>query len=235
MKQISTIELFKDNPYQKNCPSKIIDATDNWIQLDQTIFYAQGGGQLGDTGILKTENDTIKVENTIRENNSIKHLINNDVKFKIGDSVECFLDWERRYKLMKIHTCLHLLCSIIDGKVTGGSVNDGKGRLDFNLDHKPNKDEVKIKLNKLIQGNYNINYSWISQKELDENPNLIKTMSVLPPRTNGKIRMVRIGEDIDYQPCGGTHVKNTSEIGNVEIYKIENKGKLNKRIALSLT
>ena len=234
MKQIPTIEIFKDNPYQKSCTSKIIKFTDNWIQLDQTIFYAEGGGQLGDTGVLKTVNGTIKIENTIRENNSIKHLINKGVEFKIGDHVECFIDWERRYRLMKIHTCLHLLCSIIDSKVTGGSVSDGKGRLDFNLDHKPSKEEVKIKLNKLIQGNHNINYSWISQKVLDENPDLIKTMSVLPPRTNGTIRMVRIGENIDYQPCGGTHVKNTSEIGNIEIYKIENKGKLNKRIAVSL-
>ena len=135
---------------------------------------------------------------------------------------------------MKMHTALHLLCSLVNAKVTGGSVGDGKGRLDFNLDFKPNKEELKDNLNDLIQGNHDITISWISAQELDKNPNLVKTMSVLPPRTNGSIRMVRIGDNIDYQPCGGTHVKNTSEIGLVEINKVENKGKLNKRVAISL-
>jgi len=229
-----TSEIFRDDPYKKECEAKILDFGDNWIILDQTVFYAEGGGQLGDTGLIKAGQQEIQIENTVKENDLIKHIFNSKFDFEIGDNVTCIIDWDRRYKLMKMHTSLHLLCSLINAKVTGGSVGDGKGRLDFNLDFKPNKEELKDNLNNLIQGNHNITISWISAEELDKNPNLVKTMSVLPPRTNGSIRMVRIGDNIDYQPCGGTHVKNTSEIGLVEINKVENKGKLNKRVAISL-
>ena len=229
-----TSEIFRDDPYKKECDAKILDFGDNWIILDQTVFYAEGGGQLGDTGLIKAGQQEIQIENTIKENDLIKHIFNSKFDFEIGDNVTCIIDWDRRYKLMKMHTSLHLLCSLVNAKVTGGSVGDGKGRLDFNLDFKPNKEELKDNLNDLIQGNHDITISWISAQELDKNPNLVKTMSVLPPRTNGSIRMVRIGDNIDYQPCGGTHVKNTSEIGLVEINKVENKGKLNKRVAISL-
>ena len=229
-----TSEIFRDDPYKKECEAKILDCGDNWIILDQTVFYAEGGGQLGDTGLIKAGQQEIQIENTIKENDLIKHIFNSKFDFEIGDNVTCIIDWDRRYKLMKMHTSLHLLCSLVNAKVTGGSVGDGKGRLDFNLDFKPNKEELKDNLNDLIQGNHDITISWISAQELDKNPNLVKTMSVLPPRTNGSIRMVRIGDNIDYQPCGGTHVKNTSEIGLVEINKVENKGKLNKRVAISL-
>ena len=229
-----TSEIFRDDPYKKECEAKILDFGDNWLILDQTVFYAEGGGQLGDTGLIKAGQQEIQIENTIKENDLIKHIFNSKFDFEIGDNVTCIIDWDRRYKLMKMHTSLHLLCSLVNAKVTGGSVGDGKGRLDFNLDFKPNKDELKDNLNDLIQGNHDITISWISAQELDKNPNLVKTMSVLPPRTNGSIRMVRIGDNIDYQPCGGTHVKNTSEIGLVEINKVENKGKLNKRVAISL-
>ena len=229
-----TSEIFRDDPYKKECEAKILDFGDNWIILDQTVFYAEGGGQLGDTGFIKAGKKEIQIENTIKEDNKIKHIFNSKFDFEIGDNVTCIIDWDRRYKLMKMHTSLHLLCSLVNAKVTGGSVGDGKGRLDFNLDFKPNKEELKDNLNDLIQGNHDITISWISTQELDKNPNLVKTMSVLPPRTNGSIRMVRIGDNIDYQPCGGTHVKNTSEIGLVEINKVENKGKLNKRVAISL-
>ena len=229
-----TSEIFRDDPYKKECEAKILDFGDNWIILDQTVFYAEGGGQLGDTGLIKAGQQEIQIENTIKENDLIKHIFNSKFDFEIGDNVTCIIDWDRRYKLMKMHTSLHLLCSLVNAKVTGGSVGDGKGRLDFNLDFKPNKEELKDNLNDLIQGNHEITISWISAQELDKNPNLVKTMSVLPPRTNGSIRMVRIGDNIDYQPCGGTHVKNTSEIGLVEINKVENKGKLNKRVAISL-
>ena len=229
-----TSEIFRDYPYKKECEAQILDFGDNWIILDQTVFYAEGGGQLGDTGLIKVGQQEIQIENTIKENDLIKHIFNSKFDFEIGDNVTCIIDWDRRYKLMKMHTSLHLLCSLVNAKVTGGSVGDGKGRLDFNLDFKPNKEELKDNLNDLIQGNHDITISWISAQELDKNPNLVKTMSVLPPRTNGSIRMVRIGDNIDYQPCGGTHVKNTSEIGLVEINKVENKGKLNKRVAISL-
>ena len=134
---------------------------------------------------------------------------------------------------MKVHTSLHLLCSIIPFPVTGGSIGDGRGRLDFDLESKPDKEEVLNKINQLIDEDYSIYISSITDKELDENPELVRTMSVKPPRGSGQIRMIKIGDNIDFQPCGGTHVNNTSEIDHVKSVKIENKGKMNKRIILN--
>ena len=135
---------------------------------------------------------------------------------------------------MQIHTCLHLLCSIIKAPVTGGSVGDGRGRLDFNLVNKPEKNIIAESLQNLIDQNFEVSASWITNRELEENPNLVRTMSVTPPKGDGNIRMIKIGSDIDYQPCGGTHVKKTSDIGTISVDKIENKGKQNKRIIISL-
>ena len=229
-----TKELFKENAYLKSCYSKITDIDKHWVILDQTIFYAEGGGQLGDIGNFVIEDSQYKVKNTTRENNIIKHLLEDTTGLKVNDEVQCLINWDRRYRLMQIHTCLHLLCSIIKAPVTGGSVGDGRGRLDFNLINKPEKDFITKSLQNLIDQNFEVSASWITNRELEENPNLVRTMSVTPPKGDGNIRMIKIGSDIDYQPCGGTHVKKTSDIGTISVDKIENKGKQNKRIIISL-
>ena len=229
-----TKELFKDDSYLNECDAVIEKLSENSVTLNQTIFYAEGGGQLGDTGYLIINNEEYRVSNTIRENNKIKHILDTTLGLTEKMSVKCKIDWDRRYKLMKTHSCLHILCSVVDAPVTGGSVSEGKGRLDFDIEEKPNKLLLTKTLQEIINQNYKIKSSWITEKYLNENPHLVKTMSVSPPMGSGEIRMIKIGDNIDFQPCGGTHVKNSSEIGEIEVSKVENKGKRNKRVIVNI-
>ena len=154
----------------------------------------------------------------------------------IGQSVTMNIDWERRLRHMRMHTALHLLCSQVEGAVTGGAIGAQKSRLDFNIPgERPEKEELEEKLNNLIAGDHKISISSISDEELKANPDIVRTMSVRPPMGTGSIRMIRIGDNIDFQPCGGTHVKSTLEIGSIKIGKIENKGRQNRRINITLT
>ena len=183
--------------------------------------------------ILTSGENKTRVLGTKYINQKLVHLVDEKQDFKKNDKVKLQLDWSRRYSHMQVHTCLHLLCSIIPYPVTGGSIGDGRGRLDFDLETKPNKEDVLNSLNKLISDDHTVSISSITDDELDQNPDLVRTMSVKPPRGSGIIRMIKIGEDIDFQPCGGTHVKKTSEINLVKSVKIENKGKMNKRIIVN--
>ena len=228
-----TIELFRNNSYLKEHNATICEIVPDGLILDQTIFYPEGGGQPGDEGLIKLKDKTIKIIGTKYINNSLVHLTENINDFNKNDEISLILDWSKRYSYMQTHTCLHLLCSIIPYPVTGGSIGDGRGRLDFDLETKPDKEDVLIKLNNLIQKDYLVHISSITDEELDENPDLVRTMSVKPPRGSGQIRMIRIGDEIDFQPCGGTHVNKTSEINLVKSVKIENKGKMNKRIIIT--
>ena len=228
-----TIELFRNNSYLKEHNATICEIVPDGLILDQTIFYPEGGGQPGDEGLIKLKDKTIKIIGTKYINNSLVHLTENINDFNKNDEISLILDWSKRYSYMQTHTCLHLLCSIIPYPVTGGSIGDGRGRLDFDLETKPDKEDVLIKLNNLIQKDYLVHISRITDQELDENPDLVRTMSVKPPRGSGQIRMIRIGDEIDFQPCGGTHVNKTSEINLVKSVKIENKGKMNKRIIIT--
>ena len=228
-----TIELFRNNSYLKEHNATICEIVPDGLILDQTIFYPEGGGQPGDEGLIKLKDKTIKIIGTKYINNRLVHLTENINDFNKNDEINLILDWSKRYSYMQTHTCLHLLCSIIPYPVTGGSIGDGRGRLDFDLETKPDKEDVLIKLNNLIQKDYLVHISSITDQELDENPDLVRTMSVKPPRGSGQIRMIRIGDEIDFQPCGGTHVNKTSEINLVKSVKIENKGKMNKRIIIT--
>ena len=228
-----TIELFRNNSYLKEHNATICEIVPDGLILDQTIFYPEGGGQPGDEGLIKLKDKTIKIIGTKYINNSLVHLTENINDINKNDEISLILDWSKRYSYMQTHTCLHLLCSIITYPVTGGSIGDGRGRLDFDLETKPDKEDVLIKLNNLIQKDYLVHISSITDQELDENPDLVRTMSVKPPRGSGQIRMIRIGDEIDFQPCGGTHVNKTSEINLVKSVKIENKGKMNKRIIIT--
>jgi len=228
-----TLELFRNNSYLKEHNAIISDVIPEGLVLKETIFYPEGGGQPGDVGSIKLKNKTINIVGTKYINNKLVHLTETINDIKKNEEGSLILDWSKRYSYMQVHTCLHLLCSIIPYPVTGGSIGDGRGRLDFDLETKPDKEDVLNKLNNLIDKDYLVHISSITDQELDDNPDLVRTMSVKPPRGSGQIRMVRIGDDIDFQPCGGTHVNKTSEINLVKSVKIENKGKMNKRIIIT--
>ena len=231
------IKLFEENSYTKEFEAKIIniDKEIKVIELEKTAFFGKGGGQPGDSGLLVSESGSVEVIETIKKEDSILHQVNSVANLKIGDLIKGKINWEKRYKFMKMHTALHLLCAVVPAGVTGGQIGELKSRLDFNANiNSMNKEEVQIKLNQALKNDNEISYEWVNSQVLEKKPELIRTMTVKPPKTNGKIRLVKIG-NIDLQPCGGTHVKNTSEIGSIIIGKIENKGKMNRRINISLS
>lgn len=231
-------ELFRQDSYLRSCEAAIVASANEGISLDRTVFYPTGGGQPGDTGrLLLGDGSGIDIIDTRKgpAPGEILHIpAEGSALPAIGSKVTAVIDWDRRHRLMRMHTCLHLLCAIVKGDVTGGQISDGKGRLDFNLPPETTLDKNVLTdaLNALIAGNHDVTPRWIADEELAARPELVRTMSVKPPSGQGKVRLLDIA-DIDLQPCGGTHVKNTSEIGPVEIVKIENKGKMNKRINIA--
>ena len=233
-----TEELFKEATYSKTADAKVSRIMDEGVILDRTIFYPEGGGQPGDIGRFRLQDgQDLVVTNTVKTSNGILHILNaNKGEMVIGQNVTINIDWERRFKHMRMHTALHLLCSQVEGAVTGGAIGAQKSRLDFNIPgERPEKEELEEKMNTLIADDHELSISWITDEELEANPDLVRTMSVKPPMGTGRIRMVRIGENIDFQPCGGTHVKSTGEIGAIKIGKIENKGRQNRRINILLS
>ena len=226
--------LFIEDSYLKDFDATILNIDSNKIILDRTAFYAKSGGQPGDIGKITLNEKEINIIDTVYDNKqNILHVCENSNDLKIDEKIKGKIDWNIRYKHMRMHTALHLLCSLIPYDVTGGQISYEKSRLDFNADDKIEKEEIENKINQLVKDDHEISYQWITLEELDNQPDLVRTMSVKPPRTNNKIRLVKIGS-IDLQPCGGTHVKKTKEIGNIRIGKIENKGKMNRRVNLSI-
>ena len=226
--------LFIEDSYLKDFDATILNIDSNKIILDRTAFYAKSGGQPGDIGKIILNGKEINIIDTVYDNKqNILHVCENSNDLKIDEKIKGKINWKIRYKHMRMHTALHLLCSLIPYDVTGGQISYEKSRLDFNVDDKIEKEEIENKINQLVKDDHEISYQWITLEELDNQPDLVRTMSVKPPRTNNKIRLVKIGS-IDLQPCGGTHVKRTKEIGNIRIGKIENKGKMNRRVNLSI-
>ena len=229
-------KLFEENAYLKEFKAKIININieEKTIELDNTAFYARSGGQPGDIGEIIRENQNIEVEDTIKKDNKIIHIINKTENLDKGIEIIGKINWEKRYKHMKMHSALHLMCSVIPLGVTGGQIGYEKSRLDFNDPEKEiNKEEIEEKINSLVKDDYEITSEIIDSKILDEQPELVRTMSVKPPQIDGKIRLIKIG-NVDLQPCGGTHVKSTAEIGSIKIGKIENKGRMNRRVNILL-
>ena len=227
--------LFIEDSYLINFDATILNIDSNRIILDRTAFYAKSGGQPGDIGKITLNGKEINIIDTVYDNKqNILHVCENSNDLKNDEKIKGKINWEIRYKHMRMHTALHLLCSLIPYDVTGGQISYEKSRLDFNADDKIEKEEIENKINQLVKDDHEISYQWITLEELDNEPDLVRTMSVKPPRTNNKIRLVKIGS-IDLQPCGGTHVKRTKEIGNIKIGKIENKGKMNRRVNLSIS
>ena len=228
-----TEELFREDSYLRSCDAVVVAVEQNAVMLDRTVFYPEGGGQPGDQGFLEdADGRQFEVKNALKSDSGIRHLLAEDVATPaVGEQVVASIDWARRHRLMRMHTCLHLLSAVIIAPVTGGAVNDGDGRLDFDLPESPDKELVADQLNRLISENHKVVLRWITDVELDARPELVKTMSVKPPRGMGKVRLVDI-RDVDLQPCGGTHVAETGEIGKVIISKIEKKGRQNRRVRL---
>ncbi len=235
--QNHSIELFREDAYLRSCQARVLEVVsgDNvGLVLDQTVFYAEGGGQPGDSGsLILTDGSEIVVTNTIKhpDGAGILHVLATDAPIpELGSQVTCQIDWERRHKHMRFHSCLHLLCSLVDGGVTGGSIGTDKARLDFDLqDTTLDKEHLTRELNRLVTEAHPLQARWITEAEMQSQPDLVRTMSVKPPSGEGRVRLMEVA-DVDLQACGGTHVANTSEIGTVKVGKIENKGKRNRRV-----
>lgn len=229
-------ELFRQNAYLQSCEATVVGVDESGIRLDRTIFYPQGGGQPGDTGCLTTaDGRQILIVDAVKSEQDILHIPATDApSLSPGDTVTAVIDWPRRYRHMRMHTALHLLCAIVEGGVTGGQISETKSRLDFDLPgEKPDKQALTDQLNQLVAANHPVTPRWISDAELSENPELVRTMSVKPPTGSGQVRLLEI-PGVDLQPCGGTHVQNTGEIGPLVVTKIESKGKQNRRIIVAL-
>ncbi len=233
-----TDKIFYQDSYQKTHQSEIVAVLEDGIVMESTIFYPLGGGQPGDTGVLMLDGDEYRVTDTCFAEDKVMivhHLNAEDLfAFNVGDRIDMVLDWERRHRLMRMHTSLHLMCHLITAQATGGSIGEAESRIDFDLQGQVvDKNNLTIEMNRLIKSQLPVTISSITDEVLAQNPGLVRTMSVQPPKGQGSIRTVTI-LDTDYQPCGGTHVNNTAEIGEVIVTKIKNKGKQNKRISLAL-
>ncbi|MCZ6732607.1 MAG: alanyl-tRNA editing protein [Gammaproteobacteria bacterium] len=233
-----TEEVFRTDSYASQCEAVVTAVDENGIQLDRTVFYPMGGGQPGDTGVLRNAAGAeVRITDTRKGDvpGQILHIPESQMPaLKSGDKVTAVIDWDRRYRLMRVHTCLHLLCTVVAGGVTGGSVRDGSGRLDFDLPEPTlDKEHITSELNRLISENRSVRSRWITDEEMASKPELVRTMSVKPPSGRGRVRLVEI-EGLDLQPCGGTHLASIGEIGKVRVGKIEKKGKHNRRVNVVL-
>ncbi|HEV2112178.1 MAG TPA: alanyl-tRNA editing protein [Gammaproteobacteria bacterium] len=227
--------LFRADAYATEFEAEVLSAEPGRVVLDRTLFYPEGGGQPGDTGTLVLPDGRELRVGDARKGaapDEVVHLLADaSLALTPGTRVTGCIDWQRRHRLMRMHTCLHLLSAVIVAPVTGGAVGDGYGRLDFDLPESPEREVVQEKLNALIRCDAPVSFRWISDAELDAQPELVKTLSVQPPRGHGRVRLVEV-EGIDLQPCGSTHVRRIGEIGEVIISKVEKKGKQNRRVRL---
>ena len=222
--------LFRDDPYVRSCRATVLAVRDNVIELDRTVFYPTGGGQPGDTGRI----GALRVVDTLKgEGDSVLHAVEPGAALPaVGTSVDAEIDWERRHRHMRFHTALHLLGAVVKAPVTGGRIATDKAHLDFDIEmEKLVRSQIETAINALVDGAHETHSSWITDGELDSRPELVKTMSVAPPRGAGRVRLMEI-PGIDLQACGGTHVRNTREVGHVAVARIRSEGKRNKRVTL---
>jgi len=226
--------LFRDDAYLRRCDARVTAVSERGVELDRTVFYPAGGGQPGDTGWLRrADGVAVRVVDARKgdAHDSVLHLVEPDAPaLAPGDAVSAEIDWERRYAHMRIHTCLHVLSCVVVAPVTGGNIAADRGRLDFDVDMSLlDAQRIERELNALIERGDDTETVWITDEELDARPELVKTMSVQPPRGAGRVRLLRI-DGVDLQPCGGTHVRNIGEIGRVRVLRIRNEGRRNRRV-----
>ncbi|HSA79954.1 MAG TPA: alanyl-tRNA editing protein [Geminicoccaceae bacterium] len=231
-----TEELFREDPYAQRCEAEVTAALDGGVCLDRTVFYCRGGGQPGDRGrLLLAGGPALEVVDTTKAEGRIAHRLAEGSRVPaVRANVVAEIDWSRRHRLMRMHSAMHLLCAAVACPVTGGQVGADKSRLDFDLQGASvDKDEIALRVARWIAEDRPIRFMWIDAAELDARPELVKTMSVRPPIGAGRVRLVEI-EGVDLQACGGTHVRSTGEIGALTVGKVENKGRQNRRISLTL-
>ena len=224
--------IFEENAYTKEIETRIkgIDTKNKTVELENTIFYGKSGGQPGDIGEIIVGDQEIEVSDTIKADGSIKNILENLNGLSKNQNIIARINWDKRYKYMRMHSALHLMCASIPLGVTGGQIGYDKSRLDFNdPDKEIKKEELQEKINTLMKEDHEITYEYIDSQILKSQPELVRTMSVKPPNIEGKLRFVKIG-NVDFQPCGGTHVRSTKEVGKITIGKIENKGRMNRRV-----
>jgi len=231
--------VFRDEPYARSCEATVLAVDERGgIVLDRTVFYPTGGGQPGDRGVLRlADGRSLAVANTVKGSggpNEVVHLpADGEAPPAVGAWVTAELDWDYRYRLMRMHTCLHLLSAVLPYPVTGGQVGDARGRLDFDIpDANLDRDAIALQVNELIRRDLAVSPRWITDEELAAQPELVKTMSVKPPVGAGRVRLIDVA-GADLQPCGGTHVARTGEIGEVTVQKIEKKGRQNRRVIVA--
>ncbi|HSA90155.1 MAG TPA: alanyl-tRNA editing protein [Burkholderiales bacterium] len=223
--------LFRDNPYLAACEATVVCVHENAVELDRTVFYPLGGGQAGDTGRIGPWRVLDTRKGATGE--SVLHLLEPGASLSQGEKLQIEIDWERRHRLMRLHTALHLLGAVVKAPVTGGRIGDDKAHLDFDIEmEKLVKDEIEARLNELIKSSVETQARWITDAELDAKPELVRTMSVAPPRGEGRVRLLEI-PGVDLQACGGTHVRNTAEIGRLVVARIRSEGRRNKRVTLT--
>ncbi len=235
-----TEPLYRDDAYQRDCTATVIAVNDRGgIILDRSVFYPTGGGQPGDQGTLSWDGGETPIVTAVKGEipGEVVHVPAEDAPLPpVGAQVTAWLDWDTRHRYMRVHTALHLLSVVIPLPVTGGSISAAKGRLDFDMPEAPqNKEALERALNDLIAGDHPVSTEWITDEELAANPDMVKTMTVKPPMGQGRVRLLRIGAGeatVDLQPCGGTHVRSTAEIGSVRFGKVEKKGKQNRRVSI---
>jgi len=229
--------LFREDPYLKSCEASVVASHGDAIELDRTVFYPLGGGQPGDTGALRIAGGAVlRVIDTRRgeSDNRVLHVLEPGVAAPApGTSVQSELDWDRRYRHMRFHTALHLLVAVIRAPVTGGRIGEDKAHLDFDVEmDRLVAAEIEARVNALVVAGHDTHTLWITDAELDARPDLVRTMSVAPPRGSGRVRLLEI-PGVDLQACGGTHVANTREIGPLAVAKIRSEGKRNKRVTIA--
>jgi misacylated tRNA(Ala) deacylase len=238
MNAMPTELLFRDDAYLRAATARVVGVDERGVALDRTIFYPQGGGQQGDTGVVvRAGGERVPIVDTRKGDafDSVLHVLApNAPRIDIGETLALELDWQRRYALMRLHTALHVMSCVVVAPVTGGNIAPEKARLDFDIDMSLlDAEKIERETNALIARGVETQTVWISDEELDARPELVKTMSVQPPRGAGRVRLLRI-PDIDLQPCGGTHVRNIAEIGAIRVLKIRSEGKRNRRVEIAL-
>jgi misacylated tRNA(Ala) deacylase len=236
----ATVELFRDDARLAHCDAVVVAVDERGVRLDRTVFYPQGGGQAGDRGELVTAGGVAIAIADTRKGEPPGQIVHVPAPgqeaalaaLRPGERVTARIDWERRHRHMRFHTATHLLCALVPHPVDGCSITADYARLDFHMNEPLDRQALTAGIARLVQEAHPVAHRWIGDAELDANPGLVRSMSVQPPRGTGRVRLMEVA-GVDLQPCGGTHVKTTAEIGRVAVTKIEKKGKLNRRIRVS--